>query len=97
MPFLFDTHAMIYSEEAPALEAALHTKFSDQRINAANMRKEFFRVTLAEVEEAVQRLAPDADFHTDIEAQEFYETLAKRKELSERLAEIDATELPVEI
>lgn len=97
VPFLFDTHAMIYSEEAPALEAALHTEFAEQRINAANMRKEFFRVTPAEVEEAVQRLAPDADFHTDIEAQEFYETLAKRKELSEHLAEIDAKELPVEI
>jgi hypothetical protein len=97
VPFLFDTHAMIYSEEAPALEAALHAEFAEQRINAANMRKEFFRVTLSEVEEAVQRLAPDADFHTDIEAQEFYETLAKRKELAERLAENDARELPAEI
>ncbi|WP_234416769.1 DUF4041 domain-containing protein [Ruegeria sp. Alg231-54] len=97
VPFLFDTHAMIFSEEAPALEAALHTEFAAQRINAANMRKEFFRVTLSEVEEAVQRLAPDADFHTDIEAQEFYETLAKRKELADRLAENDARELPVEI
>jgi len=97
VPFLFDTHAMIYSEEAPALEAALHAEFAEQRINAANMRKEFFRVTLSEVEEAVQRLAPDADFHTDIEAQEFYETLAKRKELAERLAEKDARELPLEI
>ena len=97
VPFLFDTHAMIYSEEAPALEAALHAEFAEQRINAANMRKEFFRVTLSEVEEAVQRLAPDADFHTDIEAQEFYETLAKRKQLAERLAENDARELPVEI
>lgn len=97
VPFLFDTHAMIYSEEAPALEASLHAEFAEQRINAANMRKEFFRVTLSEVEEAVQRLAPDADFHTDIEAQEFYETLAKRKKLAERLAENDARELPVEI
>lgn len=97
VPFLFDTHAMIYSDEAPALEAALHAEFAEQRINAANMRKEFFRVTLSQVEEAVQRLAPDADFHTDIEAQEFYETLAKRKELAERLAENDASELPVEI
>lgn len=97
VPFLFDTHAMIYSEEAPALEAALHAEFADQRINAANMRKEFFRVTLSEVEDAVQRLAPDADFHTDIEAQEFYETLAKRKELAERLADNDARDLPVEI
>ncbi|CUH53134.1 T5orf172 domain-containing protein [Shimia marina] len=97
VPFLFDTHAMIYSEEAPALEAALHSEFAEQRINAANMRKEFFRVTLSEVKEAVQRLAPNAEFHTNIEAQEFYETLAKRKELAKQLAENDARELPTEI
>ena len=42
VPFLFDTHAMIYSDEAPALEAALHTKFEGRRINTSNMRKEFF-------------------------------------------------------
>jgi len=42
VPFLFDTHAMIYSDEAPTLEAALHVEFDDRRINAANMRKEFF-------------------------------------------------------
>lgn len=97
VPFLFDTHAMIYSEEAPALEAALHKEFADRRINASNMRKEFFRVSLEEVEEAVKRLAPTADFHTDIEAQEYFETLARRQELAERLAEREAQELPTEI
>lgn len=80
VPFLFDTHAMIYSDEAPALEAALHAEFHDRRINAANMRKEFFRATLQEVEEAVRRLVPGAQFHKDIEAQEFRETMAKRKQ-----------------
>lgn len=80
VPFLFDTHAMIYSDEAPALEAALHAEFDDRRINAANLRKEFFRATLEEVEGAVLRLAPEAEFHRDIEAQEFNETLAKRHE-----------------
>ena len=80
VPFTFDTHAMIYSAEAPALEAALHAEFDDRRINAANMRKEFFRATLEEVEGAVRRLAPDAEFHRDIEAQEFRETMAKRKQ-----------------
>lgn len=44
VPFGFDTHAMIYSDEAPALESALHQEFSDRRVNASNMRKEFFRV-----------------------------------------------------
>ncbi|MGR3512068.1 MAG: DUF4041 domain-containing protein [Paracoccaceae bacterium] len=97
VPFLFDTHAMIYSEEAPALETALHSKFADRRINASNMRKEFFRVSLEEVKAAVRELAPTADFHTDIEAQEFYETLARRKELAEQLARQESEELPTEI
>lgn len=78
VPFLFDTHAMIYSENAPALEAALHTEFAAQRINLQNMRKEFFRVGIDAVEEAVTRLAPDAAFFKDREAQEWHETMARR-------------------
>jgi hypothetical protein len=65
VPFGFDTHAMVYSDDAPALEAALHREFSGRRVNAANLRKEFFRVSLAEVENAVTRLAPTAAFFRD--------------------------------
>jgi len=94
VPFLFDTHAMIYSDEAPALESALHNAFSNSRVNAANMRKEFFRATLEEVEAAVQRLAPDAEFFKDVEAQEFKETLAKRKFTVESDAEAQSRIFP---
>lgn len=80
VPFRFDTHAMIYSDDAPKLELELHKEFSDRRINAANMRKEFFSVKLDEIEQAVGQLAPDADFFRDREAQEWHETLARRKE-----------------
>ena len=80
VPFRFDTHAMIYSEDAPALEAGLHSEFSDRRVNASNLRKEFFRVSLDEVEEAVGTLAPDASFFKDREAQEWHETLSLRKQ-----------------
>lgn len=97
VPFLFDTHAMIYSEEAPALESALHDEFNDRRINAANTRKEFFRATLEEVENAVARLAPDAEFHKDVEAQEFRETLARRKQQLEAEAQDAALKFPDEI
>lgn len=78
VPFSFDTHAMIYSDEAPFLEGALHKKFADRRINATNMRKEFFRVSLDEVEAAVTELAPQASFFKDREAQEWHETIARR-------------------
>ena len=96
VPFGFDTHAMIYSDEAPALESSLHNEFEDRRVNAANRRKEFFRVKLEEVEEAVRRLAPDANFFKDREAQEWHETLAKRNQLLEE-SMIAEDNLPDEI
>ncbi|WP_248307273.1 DUF4041 domain-containing protein [Devosia sp. 1635] len=78
VPFLFDTHAIIYSDEAPALERALHQEFAKERVNATNFRKEFFRVSLDQVEGAVRRLAPAASFFRDVEAQEYRETMALR-------------------
>jgi len=83
VPFVFDTHALIFSHDAPALESALHTEFDRLRVNAANMRKEFFRVSLDEVEAAVTRLAPDADFYREAEAQEYHETLMLRQQQTE--------------
>lgn len=81
VPFRFDTHAMIYSDQAPALETALHKRFHDKRVNASNMRKEFFEVSLQEVRDAVQELAPQAAFFEDREAQEWHETLARRSDV----------------
>lgn len=94
VPFFFDTHAIIYSDEAPALERALHSEFASRRVNATNMRKEFFKVSLEEVESAVQRLAPQASFFRDIEAQEYRETLALRKSKLETQAQFDAGHFP---
>ena len=47
VPFSFDLHAIIYSEDAPALETKLHLLFSRQRVNRINERKEFFRASMA--------------------------------------------------
>ena len=58
VPFRFDTHAMIYSEDAPALEAALHTEFTDQRVNAANLRKEFFELPSIKSKKQLEHLLP---------------------------------------
>ncbi|MBM3604683.1 MAG: DUF4041 domain-containing protein [Alphaproteobacteria bacterium] len=97
VPFSFDTHAMIYSDQAPALEAALHREFADRRINTTNFRKEFFRVSLDEVEDAVARLAPSASFFKDREAQEWHETLARRNETLAHLKASVESALPAEI
>jgi seryl-tRNA synthetase len=53
VPFNFDTHAMIFSDNAPALEAALHRAFADRKLNWVNTRREFFRVSLDEIKSVV--------------------------------------------
>lgn len=55
VPFEFDVHAMIFSDDAPALEAILHSTFADKRVNLVNTRKEFFRVSLDEIEAVVKK------------------------------------------
>lgn len=97
VPFPFDTHAMIYSDDAPALESALHSKFNDRRVNMANMRKEFFRVGLDEVENAVKRLQPKASFFKDREAQDYHETIARRRAEVERTSTQADNDLPASI
>ncbi|RQX21490.1 DUF4041 domain-containing protein, partial [Micromonospora ureilytica] len=54
VPFRFDVHAMIFSEDAPALENALHKEFADKSVNKINIRKEFFKASLGEIEHVVK-------------------------------------------
>ena len=55
VPFYFDVHAMVFSDDAPSLENALHKAFDSRRLNRINLRREFFRVTLDEIENVVKR------------------------------------------
>lgn len=55
VPFNFDVHAMIFSDDAPALEAALHKAFEDRKLNMVNTRREFFNVTLDEIKAVVKK------------------------------------------
>lgn len=55
VPFVFDVHAMIFSEDAPKLEASLHNAFSDKKLNMINQKREFFNVTLDEIKAEVYR------------------------------------------
>ncbi len=55
VPFNFDVHAMIFSDDAPALEAALHRAFESKKVNMINHRREFFNVTLEEIKEVVKK------------------------------------------
>ena len=74
VPFKFDVHTMIYSEDAPNLEKDLHKTFSDRRINQYNHRREFFKVTLDDIQNKIQELNLSAKFISIPEAMEFRET-----------------------
>lgn len=54
VPFNFDVHAMIFSNDAPKLEAALHNAFADRKLNFVNQRREFFNVSLDEIKQVIK-------------------------------------------
>jgi len=54
VPFWFDVHALVFSDNAPALEAKLHERFAAGRLNKVNGRKEFFRADIREIESIIR-------------------------------------------
>lgn len=82
VPFHFDVHAIIYSENAPQLEYELHRKFSDRRLNRINTKKEFFKVSLDEIEAFVhQHTGAEIQFTKIAEARDYRETLTILKSI----------------
>ena len=83
VPFSFDIHAMIAADDAPSLERALHIAFDDRRLNAVNMRKEFFHVPLEEIRTKTQEITGgQASFIMTLRADEYYQTQRLKSELS---------------
>lgn len=100
VPFEFDVHAMIYSDNAPELENIMHKEFDSRRVNLVNSRKEFFHVGLEEIEDIAKKRNLDIEFTKIAEAREFRESKNIRDALSQKTAEPTAkimTELPVSI
>ncbi|MCD7904730.1 MAG: DUF4041 domain-containing protein [Clostridiales bacterium] len=80
VPFNFDVHAMIFSDDAPALEAALHRAFENKKVNMINTRREFFNVTLEEIEEVVKaHFDKTVDFVKEPPAEQYRESLLLKK------------------
>lgn len=78
VPFPFDVHAMIFSDDAPRLENVLHQYFEQKRVNRVNTRKEFFRVDLEEIKKVVLENHNATVKFIDIpDAAEYRETLQK--------------------
>jgi hypothetical protein len=76
VPFAFDVHAVIYSDDAPALESELHRVFGDRRLNLVNERKEFFHVGIEEVAREVRARRGDILITLAAEAEEYRKTVA---------------------
>ena len=71
VPFKFDVHSFIFSDDAVGLESKLHEMLNQKRVNKVNMRKEFFNVTIDELEELVTEIEPTAEFNRTMAAEEY--------------------------
>jgi len=80
VPFNFDVHAMIFSDDAPALETALHKAFENRKLNMVNTRREFFNVTLDEIKEVVKKNFDKTVEFIDVPDAEQYRVSQKLKQ-----------------
>jgi hypothetical protein len=83
VPFTFDVHALIESDDAPNLESILHKVFDNRRVNRVNRRKEYFNVNLDDIEKELLKLDINALINKVASADEFYQSI----KFEERLVE----------
>lgn len=81
VPFNFDVHAMIFAEDAPALENALHKAFDNKKVNMINQRREFFNVKLEEIEKVIRNNFDNTvEFIKIPEAEQYRESVKIREQ-----------------
>lgn len=76
VPFKFDVHSFIFSENAVELENRLHKALNDKRVNKVNLRKEFFNCNIDELEDLVYSIDPTAEFNKTMLAEEYNQSLS---------------------
>lgn len=76
VPFRFDVHSFIFSDDAVAMETKMHEILNSKRVNKVNLRKEFFKVTIDELEQIVNEIDPTAEFNKTMVATEFRQSLS---------------------
>ncbi|WP_410075539.1 DUF4041 domain-containing protein [Anaerostipes sp.] len=86
VPFKFDVHAMIFSEDAPALEAKLHKAFENRKLNLVNQRREFFKVSLDEIKDVVKNNFDKTVEFVEVPDADQYRISLKMKENMEKQA-----------
>nr|DAK37538.1 MAG TPA: hypothetical protein [Caudoviricetes sp.] len=83
VPFKFDVHALIFSYQAMDLEKELHKTFDKKRVNLVNGRKEFFNITIEEIEKVLEKYKNlTFEFRKEADAEEYRETLKLKKEIT---------------
>ncbi|MFA7256377.1 MAG: DUF4041 domain-containing protein [Kiritimatiellales bacterium] len=90
VPFEFDVHAMIFSEDAPALENQLHKHFVMMQMNKVNHRKEFFKVDIGHIREEVEKFGLVAKWTVAALAKEYHQSLAVEQAIKDDPAKRDA-------
>ena len=82
VPFKFDVHSFIFSDDAIGLESKLHNILDDKRVNKVNRRKEFFYTTIDDLEKLVTEIEPTAEFNRTMIAEEFRQSLSSNESYS---------------
>ena len=96
VPFSFDVHAMIFTDDAPSLERSLHSALDAYRVNRVNGRKEFFKVQPDVLKATVLTQFPDVVYIDQPEAEEYYRSLP-RQEIEELAQEQQVEEFPASL
>jgi len=89
VPFKFDVHSFFFSDDAVGLESKLHEMLNQKRVNKVNMRKEFFNVTIDELEELVTEIEPTAEFNRTMAAEEYRQSLSTTENYSKNYVDTD--------
>jgi len=76
VPFKYDVHSFIFSEDAVGLENELHQRLHARRLNKVNLRKEFFDISLEELEQLVEEINPTAEFNRTMLAEDYNQSLS---------------------
>ena len=76
VPFTFDVHSFIFSDDAVGLEQKMHEILNDNRVNKINLRKEFFNISIDELEKIVQDIDPSAEFNKTMIAEQYRQSLS---------------------
>ena len=79
VPFKFDVHAFIQTDDAPSLEHLIHQGLDDFRMNKVNLRREFFKVSISDIDTICKELGVTVSLTQLAEAREYRDSIELQK------------------